>query len=121
MRKASSKSGQHGPKQDHVFTSAPERAAEFLRGAHPSKTAEQVEARTGIAAATVKKWLIGHSAPSCIAMARLISAYGPEFLAHVLPELEWLSAARRATRQAELEARQAALEAEWSALDRGRA
>lgn len=54
--------------------------AEFLRKEHPVKTAEFVEARCGIPAKTVRKWLDGENAPNGPAILTLALAYGPQAL-----------------------------------------
>lgn len=93
-----------------------ERAVSFLRRLYPTKTAQHVEADTGINADTVRNWFDG-SSPSFAHFGRLICAYGPDFLAAVLPErLGWLDAAARAQAQADLDARIAALQAERERL-----
>lgn len=65
----------------------------FLRCRHPSKTAERVGAEIGVSPDTARKWLDGAARPSFDAFARMISAYGPEFLAAAIPSLAWLSEA----------------------------
>jgi hypothetical protein len=83
---------------------ARERVADFLRRAHPSKTCERVEDRTGgaVAADRVRKWLDGAAAPDFFALLHLIRAYGADFLVFVIggdaPEslLEAAIAERRA-------------------------
>lgn len=80
------------------------RLGDFLRRAHPSKTCESVEGRTGgaIAADRVRKWLDGAAAPDFFALLHLIRAYGADFLVFVIggdaPEslLEAAIAERRA-------------------------
>jgi transcriptional regulator with XRE-family HTH domain len=89
----------------------------FLRARHVAKTAEAVEAATGISAATVKNWLAGVAQPGGDAMARLALAYGPDFLLAMTDRAPaWLSDAVRAQRQTELEAAQRHLDAAISAM-----
>lgn len=79
-----------GKKQEEVV----ERAAQYLRDLYPAKTAEHVAADTGLSANTVAKWLAGVSYPNGRATIALISTYGAEFLAAVMPErVEWISRA----------------------------
>jgi hypothetical protein len=87
-----------------------ERVAAFLRQRHPTKTADNVAADTGIPVNTVKTWLQRCSSPDADGYTLLWLAYGPEFLA-VLADgraPQWLLAARReheaALLKAEIEA-----------------
>lgn len=82
---------------------ARDRVCDFLRRAHPLKTAEWVEDRTGgaVSAMRARKWLAGAAAPDFFALLHLIRAYGAEFLVFVIgdaPEslLEAAIAERRA-------------------------
>lgn len=99
--------GKAGQKFGKISGAAKERLASFLRRKHPVKTAEEVAAFSGCEADSVRKWLDGVAAPSCIPMVRLISAYGPEFLAALMerPPL-WIDAAWRAEERARLVAEQ---------------
>lgn len=91
----------------------------FLRRMHPRDTAGHVEAETGIAAATVEKWLCHASLPQARQLARLIGAYGPSALAALFPQApRWLDDAVRAERLRHLEAQSALLVAEREALQR---
>ena len=93
------------------------RVAQFLRSAHPRKTADAVAADTGISTKTISTWLDGSSCPGGFAFARLIAAYGPDFLNAVLPEPpRWLAKARDAQRVLELEASIDAQQRELEAL-----
>ncbi len=93
-------------------TSLGERVSAFLRRRHPSKTADNVAAETGIPVNTVKTWLQRSSAPDADGYTALWLAYGPEFLAaaaaHRSPE--WLAQARRAQEAKQLKAQISALE-----------
>ena len=75
----------------------------FLRRRHPFMTAKQVASDTGIAPATVSKWLERNSAPSCMHMGRLYFAYGIDFFAAAFP-CPSLERAALVERQAKLEA-----------------
>lgn len=85
-------------------SAARDRVSDFLRRAHPSKTGEWVEDRTGgaVSAMRVRKWLAGAAAPDFFALLHLIRAYGADFLVFVIggdaPEslLEAALAERRA-------------------------
>lgn len=93
------------------------RAVDWLRGVHPTKTAEQVEAATGIPAKTVRNWLCGAAQPGGDAMVRLVLAYGPDLICAMCDAAPaWLAASARAKRQGEIEAQQAALSAELAAM-----
>lgn len=84
----------------------------FLRRQHPVKTADNVAADSGVPAGTVQKWLDRGSAPSVVHFARLVSAYGPDFLATAFASPPaWLSQAVRDERAATLKAEIAAREA----------
>jgi hypothetical protein len=88
-----------------------DRIVGFLRREYPFATAENVSADTGVAIATVQKWIERDSAPSCSSFLRLVSVYGPEFLAAVCPDrLGWLDAAARAEHDRKVRAEIAALE-----------
>lgn len=99
------------------------RIAAYLRRAHPVKTADCVADRAGVPAETVRKWLAPNAgaAPSWGAAARLIAAYGPEFLAEAMGlNLDWLSAAAQAERLAAAEQQARAALAEIERLKAGR-
>lgn len=101
----------------HSSTIVGERVICFLRNIHPAKTAENVAADTGVAAATVKKWMERSSVPSGLAMMRLIATYGPEFLVAAFPSAPlWLRDASRAYRIAKLSQQQEALQRELDEL-----
>ena len=74
----------------------------FLRGRHPIKTAANVAADTGCSPAQIEKWLEGVAAPSGIAFARLIAAYGPDILSAVLPPTHWITKASQDKHEVEL-------------------
>jgi hypothetical protein len=88
-----------------------QKLVEFLRARHPRQTAEGVEADAGIAAATVRSWLVGASRPGFSALVRLIGAYGPDLLAPMFPRAQWLDAAHRRERLRLLRDELASLEA----------
>lgn len=79
------------------------RLCAFLRRQHPSKTVERVAADTGIAPATVAKWIEREGSPSVPALIRLAAAYGPDVLLAIAPELSWLATAAHLTRRAALQ------------------
>jgi hypothetical protein len=92
----------------------------LFRRLHPVKTAEHVAAAIGAPVRSVENWMAGAASPSLRWFVALVSAYGPDVLAHVFPgHLTWLSAARRTERQAALEAQSARLAAEWADFERG--
>ena len=98
--------------------SDPARAIEFLRRRHPVKTAECVEAVSGVPLETVRQWLKGVSKPGWFHGLALVSAYGPEFLAAALPNApSWLDAAVRAQKRAALEAELALLKHRIAEVD----
>lgn len=67
----------------------------FLRGAHPTKTAEHVAGMTGISAKTVAKWLDG-AEPGSRHFLTLALVYGPQFVsACVRGAPAWLDEAHR--------------------------
>lgn len=93
-------------------TDVGERVIGFLRHLHPTKTAENVSIESGVPAGTVQKWLDRGSAPSVVHFARLVSAYGPDFLATAFASPPaWLNQAVREERAATLKAEIAAREA----------
>jgi hypothetical protein len=113
MRKSGSSRERVVRKRGQLSAVCAGRVVEFLRQAHPTKTAESVEAAAGIAVCTVRKWLDRSSAPSFVHSLALIAAYGPGFLAAVMDRPpEWIDAAARAARREELKREIAALEAE---------
>lgn len=94
---------------------APAALARFLRAEHPSKTAEAVAARTGIARDTVANWLKLRHPPSLSHFLRLTLAYGPGLIAAVLPARagavpDWLELAVGAHDHARMAAQVAALQ-----------
>lgn len=96
------------------------RSAQFLRQRHPFKPAEAVEYATGglVTAGQVKKWLLGHSAPSLPALMVLIGVYGPEIIGAIMGSVPgWLDAAARADRLSRLGGDLAALSSEIDALE----
>lgn len=94
-----------------------ERLNDFLRAKHPVKTAEHVAADTGIAAATIARWLDRGSAPSAWALLALVGAYDAEVMCAVMAKPPaWLVARARQSERERVEAQIAALRAR---LDRG--
>ncbi|WP_420578807.1 hypothetical protein [Oceaniradius stylonematis] len=87
----------------------PDSVVTFLRRAFPTATALNVQAETGIPAATVDNWLRGRAAPSAAHMGLLIDRFGPAILSAAYPGTErWLGGQVRRERiekaMAELEA-----------------
>lgn len=79
------------------------RVQEFLRARHPVKTATNVAAETGCGVHQVKRWLEGAATPNGEAWVALIAAYGPDFIAAVMPErMGWLDAALQAREAAKI-------------------
>lgn len=110
-RRLSSSSGKFGISPDCA-----DRVVAFLVARHPVKTAEAIEAETGVAASTARKWLSGSSRPSFVACLALIRVYGPEFLASVMADPpSWVSKAASA---ADAERTRAQIEALQRRLDR---
>lgn len=101
-------------------TEVGEQTCTFLRQMHPRATAENVAADLKafrVKSATIAKMLERKSTPSTPLMLALACFYGPEFLCAVLPSPpRWLSAAYRAEKQVELEAKMAALKTELERL-----
>lgn len=95
-----------------------DRVVAFLKSAHPQKTAEHVAVELKISVCTVQKWIERHSAPSAWMLLRMVSAYGPEFLAAVMGEGApgWLRKDAHDARRAEIEAQMSALQQELSTL-----
>lgn len=88
------------------------RIADHLRSIHPSRTADNVAADTGLATDTIRKWLGHQSLPSFAVLGVLIGTYGPEFVAAWMGEQPpWLDANVRAARAAELDRQIAELRA----------
>ena len=93
--------------------------AEFLRKEHPTKTAEFVEARCGIPAKTVRKWMDGENAPNGAAILTLALYYGPQVLAACFRGApSWLDAAARVEMAAKLKSEIAERERQLSDLAR---
>lgn len=88
-----------------------ERVSAFLRRRHPSKTADNVAAETGIPVNTIKTWLQRGSAPDAEGYTALWIAYGPDFLDVIAAgrSPEWLTQVRRANEARQLKAQIAAL------------
>ena len=88
-----------------------ERVGSFLREVHPLKTAQCVQAETGVPANTVRKWLEQGNAPSGPAYDALVRRYGPAFLCRVHPEHggEWFAEVLRQEQRARLQAQAATI------------
>ena len=78
-----------------------ERLSSFLKAKHPIKTAENVSADTGIAPATVARWLDRGSAPNLDSLSQLVGAYGSEVLCVILvrPPPALIAAVRQEERE----------------------
>lgn len=98
-----------------------ERVCAFLRSVHPTKTAENVAADIGISPRTIRALFERDSAPGAVAFAAMVSAYGPEFVAAVVPGCGWAAAAAREARREKIAAEIAALQSEIEALSGERA
>lgn len=89
---------------------------EALRRRRPGKTADLVAADIGLPARTIQNWLDGRASPNASGFTRMVLAYGPDFLAAVLPECpSWLDSAARIEKRAALAGEIARLEAELGA------
>lgn len=89
-----------------------------FRRFHPVKTADAVAVQLGAPVRTVENWMSGVSTPSLGWFVRILDIYGPGVLAEVMPgPCEWLSAAVRTERRAQLQAEQRRIEREMAALD----
>lgn len=99
-------------------TDAAERVGAFLRSKYPTKTAENVAADTGLGIDGIQKALDRGSVPSGLAIAAMILAYGPDFLAALLGERTpaWLTAAGQDAEIARLQAQREALDARLATL-----
>ena len=88
-----------------------EQVVRFVRRRHPTKTAANIAAETGLGEKQIKAWLEGRAAPGSVAILRLIATYGPEFQSEIMPvHLSWLDNAVMQAREdallSEIEARQ---------------
>jgi len=106
--------------QSHfVPTDVGQRTVRFLKGARPRDTAKLVSRDTGIGIGTIEKMIERQSAPSAGTFVAMTLAYGPAFLAAVMPDgPAWLDRAVRAERLAQLEAEQARITRELEAMRR---
>ncbi|MDP2358673.1 MAG: hypothetical protein Q8M31_21820 [Beijerinckiaceae bacterium] len=97
-----------GQKVSKFGQANPDRLIRFLRGVHPTKTAENVAGSTGLPVSTVRKWLDGSSAPGFIASWSLIGAYGlPIIAAAFETKPKWIDDDFRARCMRDLDAREA--------------
>jgi transcriptional regulator with XRE-family HTH domain len=94
-----------------------ENTKRFLRERHPTKTALNVSADTGLSPAQIERWLEGTSGPSGAAMLALTEAYGPQFLAAVLPSLHWLDESVRVAKADRLQRQMADIERQLAELN----
>jgi hypothetical protein len=91
--------------------------ARFLRSVYPRDTAKSVSRDTGLSVRTIEKLLCRESAPSWATTAALMLAYGPDYLAAVLPSVPpWLDSNIRNERRKRLEADQARIACELQDL-----
>lgn len=97
-------------------TTVAERVVAFIKRKHPRKTAQCVAIDTKCSVDQVEKWIERASVPNGVAMLRLTAAYGPQFLAEVVPGFAWLDEAALNERQRELELEIEARRAELFAL-----
>ncbi|KAB1068878.1 hypothetical protein [Methylobacterium planeticum] len=99
-----------------------ERVAGFLREQHPLKTAQCVEAETGVSAHTVRKWLEQGNAPSGPAYDALVNRYGAPFLCRVHPDRSdaWFVDVARQQEQQRLERAAATIRQQLAAVMGGR-
>jgi len=98
-------------------TDVGQRTVSFLKGARPRDTAKLVSRDTGIGISTLEKMIERQSAPSAGTFVAMTLAYGPAFLAAVMPDgPAWLDRAVRAERMAQLEAEQVRINREMEAL-----
>lgn len=94
-----------------------ERVLGFLERLYPYNTAMMVARDTRLHRPTISKWFERRSAPSAQALARLIAAYGPDFVAAMVGDsLPWLTVAAWHERRVTFEADQAVFEAEMGAV-----
>lgn len=102
-----------------VRAGAAERIIAFLRARYPVKTAENVAADTGLSPLTIQTWIDRCTAPNIVGIIALTAAYGPDFLSACMGEKtpDWLVAAERKKRAAELKARRAAIDAELATIE----
>jgi transcriptional regulator with XRE-family HTH domain len=88
---------------------------QWIRQKFPRYTSVNVEASTGISAATVENWLQGRSLPSIEHFSIMLMAFGPSFLrAAMSGDAPWIA-------KAEADALAAEIEAEIEELERRRA
>jgi hypothetical protein len=77
---------------------------DWLRQEYPRSTCQNVEAETGIPAATVENWLIGRSRPTVDHFVRLIFVFGPALLqTSVTRPAGWMERAAQTERALELD------------------
>ncbi len=98
-----------------------DRIKSFLVAKYPNKTAANVASDTGCNPQAIQKWLDSDVAQNSEAFARLIIAYGPEFLAAVFPSHpQWVVDALSQEKEAELRAEFNAAKARLDAFMTGR-
>lgn len=92
--------------------------ADWLRKTFPQSTSHHIEARTGIAAATVENWLLRRSQPSVEHFSTLIATFGPELLESCLERPPgWVARAATGERARLLDEEIARLRRERDALE----
>lgn len=78
---------------------------DWLRCRYPRSTSVNVEADTGIPAATVDNWLQGRSSPSIAHFSEMLAIYGPPLLeASFTRPTSWVTEAARMFKRAEINA-----------------
>ncbi|WP_159953169.1 hypothetical protein [Rhizobium sp. 18065] len=93
--------------------------ADWLRKAFPQSTCHHIEARTGIAAATIENWLLRRSQPSVEHFSTLIAVFGPALLAACMERPPgWVARAADGERARQLDEEIARLRSERDALER---
>lgn len=121
MGKSHQKSGQSWRRLGNLSEASADRVCGFLRALYPERTAENVAADLGCSVDTARKWFDGVCAPSFIWFSRMISVYGPQFLAAAFDQPDgWLTLAARMDEQEKLEAELARIKSEL-ARSKGRA
>lgn len=69
----------------------------FARSAFPNSTAAHLASVVGATVSTTEKWLSGQTRPSGEHLAAMIAAFGPAFLAAVIPATgQWAAKSVRA-------------------------
>lgn len=75
----------------------------FARRAFPTSTPAHLASIVGATASTAEKWLSGQTRPSGEHLAAMITAFGPAFLAEVIPNTrQWTAPLIARSRLAEI-------------------